>query len=135
MQLSAAPASDTLIQKGVATSPSAGANIANIQINSAAGTGDVGLGTGDIGPGKWLITLQYCLTGTAETALTNLQILSGAFTNITGIPTISGSGWNTISLVRTVAPWSGNINILVQPTANATTGAVYSVIITVSRIA
>ena len=117
MELAFMGIADSLIGGGSTTAPGAhgviGTQIANVPV------------------GKYRCKVRYALSGTAETALSNLEINANGGTPFTGLPTITGSGWNEIEFDLTVTSISA---FRAASTAAATAGAVYSCVYTLTRL-
>jgi hypothetical protein len=110
---------NSLSALGTATAPAAGSAIASIAAVN-------------ITPGVYRLDLYFQLSGTAETAVNNLQLnLNGA--NFTQAPS---AGTNT-TLQRFTVPrvyLNGTSAARVQAAANATAGSVYTVTLIATRL-
>jgi hypothetical protein len=108
------PASDSVIGGGSITSPGANTTIAQASLPTA---------------GKSKILIHYCLSGTAETNLANVSVVVNGSAIVTSLPTITGSGWHEIELyVYTTG------TVYVRSQSAATSGAVYSASVSVTRL-
>ena len=83
-------------------------------------------------PGTYKIVCTYAVTGTAETALANLRLKWNNVIKISGLPTLTSSGFYTVCVER--ADLDGVNNIRLEAVAAATTGAIYTGSITYTRI-
>jgi hypothetical protein len=109
------PSADSLIAGGSVTSPGAAGVIATITPPA----------------GKYRVLIRYNITGTAETQLNNLSLNANA-ANLTGtLPTITGSGWHEVEVFLTL---DGINPVRVRASAAATTGAVYSASLAISKL-
>lgn len=110
------PLADTLFGQGTLTSPTAHAGIASTAVPPA---------------GRYHIKIRYILTGTAETALSNIELNINGSNATSGFPSLSGSGWAELNFFITL---NGTNIVRVANTAAATTGAVYSASIMATRL-
>lgn len=111
------PIADSKLGAGSTTSPAAGATIA--QVVPVAG--------------RYHCRARYAISGTAETLLQNVSIAWNGVSQISTIPSISGSGWNEIDLGQVTL--DGTHAFAIKATALATTGAVYSAIVIATEMA
>lgn len=81
--------------------------------------------------GKYHVKVRYALTGTAETALNNVQIKANGAGVIGTLPSLTGSGWNEVEFYVTC---NGTNQLIVAAIAGGTTGAIYSAQIVATKM-
>lgn len=110
---------NTLTNSGSATAPGAGAAIATITAPPA---------------GVYKVNVTIVLSGTAETALTNLRLRENAATIATALPSLSAAAGPVNLCFDRVEVNDGGGNLDVIAIAAATAGSVYSVVLQATRI-
>lgn len=110
MQRAITPSAPSIAAASVSTAPAANALLAQLGGFTAAQAG------------QYYLTYKWLLTGTAEVALSNLQLVVNSAPIIT-LPTISGSGWAEADVYAEIP--AGQFCYF-KVVANATAGAVYS---------
>jgi hypothetical protein len=115
----AAYSENTLTGAGTATAPGAGAAIASIAAPP---------------PGVYKVCLTIVLSGTAETALTNLRLRENGNTVATALPSLSAAAGPVNLTFDRVEVNEGGGNLDVIAIAAATAGAIYTVVINATRI-
>ena len=108
MQRGFLPSADTLVGGGSVTSPGSHGTICLIAAPPA---------------GKYRIRIRYALTGTAETALSNVELAANGGTPYTGLPSLTGAGFNEAEFYLTL---NGSASVNLRATAAAVAGAIYT---------
>jgi len=108
--------SSTIEAGGTATTPAAGATLASVTIPA--------------GGGLYQVTVVIELSGTAETQTENAQLLIGASTVASPLPTISGQ---TVTINLPAENLAAG-TLAVKTIALATTGAIYNVTLTATQV-
>jgi hypothetical protein len=83
-------------------------------------------------PGVYKVTVELTLTGTAETQAANARLRQNA-TAVATLPTVSGAAVTPPVVLARLTVTAGNIDV--QAIALATTGAIYTAVITATRVA
>lgn len=110
------PANNAFLTGGSVTTPAANATIVSTTVANA---------------GIYTVTVSYCLTGTAETQLSNGRFAVNGSAVTAVLPTISASGWVSFTITRSLA--AGDV-VKFTPTATATTGAIYNAVMATQQI-